>query len=371
MADNVTMSLPTEKQLRDLPKLAQAAFALRCLKNAPTITNWVGVRHVDVKAIEGVIDAVTRFTKGESELVQTNSLMYSIQSIAKFAEKEKQTNPPEGTNRYAANTSQFIYDFAINYVTMIAELARLDPYQTMEASLSAIRSYAIYSCDGDPSGAVAYAIEESRQDAVRQITLDFELLLDIANRQSWDDKTPVSPSLFDTATQVAQASPAQNQTPLAAEDKETRSSYKVFISFKNLDANGNPTPDFELAREVYEYLTKRGVSAFFSPVSLEELGTSAFKRAIEDALDQCQVLVAVGSSREHLESKWVRYEWDSFAQDMLNGIKPSAQIFSYVKGIPPFTLPRDLRQNQVFEHERDSLDQLYRFIDRALHSGRG
>jgi hypothetical protein len=236
----------------------------------------------------------------------------------------------------------------------------------MEASLSAIRSFAIYSCDGDPSGAVNVAIEDSRQEAVRRIGDDYELLRDIAQRQAWDNNTPAPLALFDTVAQPKEVSHGQGQRRLPTKDREVRTGYQVFISFKNLDENRNPTPDYALAREVFELLTRDGTRTFFSPVSLEEFGTSAFKRAIDDALDQCQVLVAVGTSREHLESEWVRYEWDGFFHDILMGIKPSARIFSYVKGISPSSLPRVLRQNQVFENEHDGLNRLYQYIRGAL-----
>ncbi len=88
--------------------------------------------------------------------------------------------------------------------------------------------------------------------------------------------------------------------------------YEVFISFKNLLPDGTPTRDSVLARQVYDCLLGKGFSVFLSNVSLERLGTSAYKKAIDDALDVARILVAVGTSRENLEWRWVRYEWDSF-----------------------------------------------------------
>ena len=69
---------------------------------------------------------------------------------------------------------------------------------------------------------------------------------------------------------------------------------------------------------------------FLSNVSLERLGISEYKKAIDDALDVAQVLVAVGTSRDNLVWRWVRYEWDSFFNDILSGVQPSGRIFSYV-----------------------------------------
>jgi hypothetical protein len=61
--------------------------------------------------------------------------------------------------------------------------------------------------------------------------------------------------------------------------------YDVFLSFKNLGADGTPTRDATLANEVFEYLTANGLRVFFGAVSLEQLGVAGYKRAIDDALD--------------------------------------------------------------------------------------
>lgn len=142
--------------------------------------------------------------------------------------------------------------------------------------------------------------------------------------------------------------------------------FDVFISFKNLGADGAPTPDSVLAREVCEFLTARGLSVFFSNISLEAMGVAAYQRAIDEALDAATVLVAVGTSRENLESQWVRYEWSSFYNDILSELKRNGRVFVYSKGIDIFSLPRILRQNQVFVHQKNALESLANFILNAL-----
>jgi hypothetical protein len=107
----------------------------------------------------------------------------------------------------------------------------------------------------------------------------------------------------------------------------------VFIAFKKLDENGAPTRDFEIARNVYEFLTANGLRVFFTEVTLEDLGESAYKKAIDKALDAATVLVAIGTSRPHLDSEWVRYEWDGFYNDILSGIKPNGSVFTYIEGM--------------------------------------
>ena len=143
--------------------------------------------------------------------------------------------------------------------------------------------------------------------------------------------------------------------------------YDVFISFKNLGPEGQ-TRDSALAASIYEFLTAHKLRVFFSAVSLKALGVSSYKKAIDGALDAARILVAVGSSTENLNSEWVRYEWDSFYNDILSGMKPDGRVFVYIEGFGPSALPRTLRQTQVIIHGTDSLSQLHSFIINAIGS---
>jgi len=142
--------------------------------------------------------------------------------------------------------------------------------------------------------------------------------------------------------------------------------WDVFVSFKNLGPDGHPTEDSRLARQVCDCLSQVDLSVFLSEISLETLGISAYQKAIDDALDAAKVLVAVGTSPDNLESQWVRYEWSSFYNDILSGIKSDAKLFAYVNGIDIPHLPRALRQNQVFVHQEKALDSLCNFVRHAL-----
>ncbi len=144
------------------------------------------------------------------------------------------------------------------------------------------------------------------------------------------------------------------------------SEYRVFISRKNLDDKGQTTEDVEIAHQLYDHLTSLGVSTFLDDVSLIQQGAGRYKQAIDDALDQAQILVAVGTSRENLESEWVRYEWDGFFNDIISGIKPDSQVVSLISGLKPANLPRALRQTQAFDYHREGIIQAGQFIISAL-----
>ena len=143
--------------------------------------------------------------------------------------------------------------------------------------------------------------------------------------------------------------------------------YEVFIAFKHLDNDGTETPDSILANKVFYYLTERGLKVFNSNISLERHGISEYKKSIDGALEMAKVLVVIGTSIENLNSEWVRYEWDSFFNDILCRLKPEGRIFSYIDGLSPKELPRALRQNQCIIHSNESLEHLYFFIKNALN----
>ena len=140
----------------------------------------------------------------------------------------------------------------------------------------------------------------------------------------------------------------------------------VFISCKNLDENGGQTRDAEIAAQIYDFLTGKGLNVFLSTFTLEQLGAADYSREIDSALEAATVLVAIGTSADHLNSEWVRYEWDSFANDIRSRRKPNGRIFTYIEGIPITASPRGLRQTQTFVHGKDPLERLYNFINKAL-----
>ena len=145
--------------------------------------------------------------------------------------------------------------------------------------------------------------------------------------------------------------------------------YQVFISRKNLDDSGRKAPEAEIAQELYDHLVSLGISVFLDDISLMQEGRGTYKREIDDALDAATVLIAVGTTRENLESSWVRYEWDGFFNDIISGIKPDGQVISLVSGLKPAHLPRALRQAQSFDYHRDGIEKIGEFLVNALGVG--
>lgn len=141
---------------------------------------------------------------------------------------------------------------------------------------------------------------------------------------------------------------------------------EVFISFKNSDFIGAPTRDSAIAKALYEELTARRIATFYSNSTLLSLGQSVYKKSIDEALETTKVLVIVSSSTEFLNSEWVKYEWESFHQDILSGMKPHAQIVPYLGGFTREETPRSLRDFQTFQLDHHSVVQVADFVQNIL-----
>ena len=139
---------------------------------------------------------------------------------------------------------------------------------------------------------------------------------------------------------------------------------KVFISYKNT-IDGSHTVDSKMAHELYLALTNAGIPCFFAGKTLQELGSDKYKEQIDSELDHCLIMVVVGTSVENINSRWVRYEWDGFYLDILNGVK-NGRVFTYTDRINPHNLPRALRRVQSFDRAKDSLGTVVGFIKNAL-----
>ena len=127
--------------------------------------------------------------------------------------------------------------------------------------------------------------------------------------------------------------------------------FDVFISFKNSDSNGARTQDSVMAEELYFALKKKGINAFYSNISITEKGEHRFGNMINNALEQSDIFVAVGTSNTNLNSDWVKYEIECFNGELLNGNKARGKsaMFSFItKDVATNKLPMELRRCQAF-----------------------
>lgn len=136
---------------------------------------------------------------------------------------------------------------------------------------------------------------------------------------------------------------------------------KVFLSYKFHDNEGNILPDYYMAKELYERLSALGISTFFSDKTILALGNSNYKQLIDSHLDEAEMLVVVATSPDNCNSNWVRYEWDSFYNDLLSERK-KGELLSFLDTDNVGDYPRTIRSLQVFKKNENGLEGIVSFI---------
>ena len=116
--------------------------------------------------------------------------------------------------------------------------------------------------------------------------------------------------------------------------------YDVFISYKS--------EDYKIAANLNRYLTKHGLSVFFSQVSLSERGESEYSNIIDEALEASSHMIVIATKLEYLTRGWVHYEWTSFANDLKCGYKAGNLITLLGPDVKLSELPLGLRHRQSF-----------------------
>ena len=142
--------------------------------------------------------------------------------------------------------------------------------------------------------------------------------------------------------------------------------YQVFISFKNTD-NNEYTCDKKIAEELYRYLSEKGINTFYSNITLLDFGESAYKDVIDDALDEIRVMVVIGSKTDYLSSKWCKYEWHTYQQNILSNIV-NGSIITYLGDMSLSEVPTGLRHYQSFNINKASIQTVGEFVVRAIDS---
>lgn len=88
--------------------------------------------------------------------------------------------------------------------------------------------------------------------------------------------------------------------------------FDIFISYKETDADGSRTKDSIEAQKLYDKLTEAGYKVFFSRITLENKIGTEYEPYIYAALHSSKVMLTICSSKENIESAWVKNEWSRF-----------------------------------------------------------
>ena len=115
--------------------------------------------------------------------------------------------------------------------------------------------------------------------------------------------------------------------------------YDVFISYKELDDNGERTLDSVIAQDIYTELTEKGYRVFFSRISLESKLGVEYEPYIFAALNSAKVMIVVGSDYDYFNAVWVKNEWSRFLTLIASGHKKT--LIPVFKDIDAYDMPKE------------------------------
>ena len=118
--------------------------------------------------------------------------------------------------------------------------------------------------------------------------------------------------------------------------------YDIFISCKS--------EDYEIAGKVYSFLKDNGFSVFLSSKELRRMAQADYMDAISVALDTAYSMIVISTKKEYLTSKWVKFEWSTFLNEILSGRK-TGQIMTLLDKIGVSEMPIQLRKYESFTLE--------------------
>jgi hypothetical protein len=128
----------------------------------------------------------------------------------------------------------------------------------------------------------------------------------------------------------------------------------IFISAKS--------SDYPYAAELYKYLAQRNRRVFFSDESLPTLGSSDYRKQIDQALEDAQHMVVVTSSRNNVDSGWVQFEWGSFLNELRSGRKKGNLVTLIVGNASVSEMPLGLRSNQVIVYDQGAFESISKYL---------
>lgn len=119
--------------------------------------------------------------------------------------------------------------------------------------------------------------------------------------------------------------------------------YDVFLSCKS--------EDYKYAKEIYNYLQSSGIQVFLAPEELRKKGKSDYRQAIDDAIEASYHLIVFASKASYMESKWVKYEWNTFLSIQLTDNSKTGEIITILKDVDPKARPKTFYKCESFTFE--------------------
>lgn len=131
--------------------------------------------------------------------------------------------------------------------------------------------------------------------------------------------------------------------------------FDIFISYKETNQDGSRTKDSIEAQKLYEKLTAQGYKVFFSRITLEDKAGTQYEPYIYAAFSSSKVMLTVCSSRENIESAWVKNEWSRFLT--LRQKDPSKTLIPLYFDMSKENLPEEFSVLSSQDIKQDDFEQ--------------
>ncbi len=139
------------------------------------------------------------------------------------------------------------------------------------------------------------------------------------------------------------------------EELDKKSEYDVFICVKVTESETRHTEDSIEASKIYNSLTKRGLKVFYSEENLS--GKVKYDAQIYSALMRSDNILVISSSKEYLESNWVKSEWKRWLNFIEAKKKKDNSFYLYLLN-KKVQVPAELQDIHAIYNSIDVIDKL-------------
>ncbi len=141
--------------------------------------------------------------------------------------------------------------------------------------------------------------------------------------------------------------------------------YDVFISYKEMDGEGQRTLDSVIAQDIYKELTNEGYRVFFSRISLEDKLGTEYEPYIFAALNSAKLMLVVGTDYENFDAVWVKNEWSRFLKLIAKGEKKT--LIPVFKNMDAYDMPKEFAKLSAQDMGKvGAMQDLLRGVEKIL-----
>ena len=231
--------MPTQLEMHRLCPKGRALFCLRLATALPPLPSEIQTKigETNVALIDSALHALE--SAASEDGVNLAELTVGLSTIVAVAERralEIEARDYRPGDNYgfsgAADTYSEVYRYLSSYMHTLAHAVSLDADKCATAFAGALKLYGIHSAHGDPKGAIFREIKEAEE---RSESIIAEAYRSIPEEwKNCEEEVVAAPRVeeLDTTERVA----------------------CVFISFKNLDAQGEQTRDCQIATNITRVL---------------------------------------------------------------------------------------------------------------------